>query len=154
MRARDRVIGIVIGILIGIGIVTAFVFLGSEQTVDAPRLNSGAQGSATTTAAPPPRSGSKRTAKAPPVATVRVASGAPPASGPAHLDYRAGQRVRLRVRSDETLRLELLGYGIAKTVAADLPTPISFTASRQGNFPLIVSTSHIAVAQIRVGGRP
>ncbi len=35
----DRVIGIFIGLILGIGIVTAFVFLGSEDTIDAPRIN-------------------------------------------------------------------------------------------------------------------
>lgn len=35
----DRVIGILLGIVLGVGIVTAFVFLGSEDTIDAPRIN-------------------------------------------------------------------------------------------------------------------
>jgi len=35
----DRVIGIVLGIVLGIGIITAFLFLGSEETIDAPALN-------------------------------------------------------------------------------------------------------------------
>lgn len=35
----DRVVGILLGIVLGVGIVTAFVFLGSENTIDAPRIN-------------------------------------------------------------------------------------------------------------------
>ena len=35
----DRIAGIVIGIVLGIGIITAFLFLGSEDTIDAPALN-------------------------------------------------------------------------------------------------------------------
>lgn len=37
-RATDRVIGILLGLALGIGIVTAYVFLGSEDTIDAPRI--------------------------------------------------------------------------------------------------------------------
>ena len=35
----DRIIGIVLGIVLGVGIITAFVFWGSEETIDAPALN-------------------------------------------------------------------------------------------------------------------
>ncbi len=35
MKTRDRLIGIALGLLLGLGIVTAFVFLGSESTIDA-----------------------------------------------------------------------------------------------------------------------
>ena len=39
MRWHDRVIGIVLGLIVGVGIVTAFVFVYSEQTVDAPSIS-------------------------------------------------------------------------------------------------------------------
>jgi hypothetical protein len=39
LRARDRAIGILLGLLLGIAIVAAFVFLGSEQTIDDPSLS-------------------------------------------------------------------------------------------------------------------
>lgn len=50
-RVADRVIGILLGLVLGIGIVTAYVFLGSEETIDAPRVQheqprDGASGSA------------------------------------------------------------------------------------------------------------
>ena len=32
-------IGILLGIILGVGIVTAFLFLGSEDTIDAPRVS-------------------------------------------------------------------------------------------------------------------
>ena len=35
----DRIIGIVLGIVLGVGIITAFLFIGSEDTIDAPALN-------------------------------------------------------------------------------------------------------------------
>jgi len=42
MRWRDRLIGIALGTALGVGVVTAFVFLYSDQTVDAPSLSQGA----------------------------------------------------------------------------------------------------------------
>jgi hypothetical protein len=41
VRAGDRLIGIVLGILLGLAIVIAFVFLGSGDTIDAPSLSGG-----------------------------------------------------------------------------------------------------------------
>lgn len=38
-RVGDRAIGVVLGILLGIAIVAAFVFLGSGETIDAPSLD-------------------------------------------------------------------------------------------------------------------
>ena len=55
--------------------------------------------------------------------------------------------------SDETIDVELLGYGITMTATGGTPTQISFTATKTGNFPLIVTASHIAIAQIRVDPR-
>jgi hypothetical protein len=39
MRATDRAIGIVIGILLGLAIVIGFVFFGSGTTIDAPSIS-------------------------------------------------------------------------------------------------------------------
>ena len=156
MKARDRVIGILLGILLGVGIVTAFVFLGSEQTIDAPRLEGGIKTGTSHGGSKPhgkkPNRRAKPKQRVTPVATVQVVGGAPPASGPANLNYKRGDRVRLRIASDGTVGLELLGYGITTTVEAGKPLEVDFTASKAGNFPLIVTASHIAVAQIRVGG--
>ena len=38
-RVSDRIIGIGLGILLGLAIVIGFVFLGSENTIDAPSLS-------------------------------------------------------------------------------------------------------------------
>jgi hypothetical protein len=43
MRRGDRWIGIVLGILLGIAIVAVFVFVFSEDTVDAPSIDHGTQ---------------------------------------------------------------------------------------------------------------
>lgn len=39
-RRFDLVLGIVLGIVLGVCIVSAFVFLGSEGSIDAPRIKS------------------------------------------------------------------------------------------------------------------
>jgi len=156
MKPGDRVIGILLGIVLGVGIVTAFVFLGSEQTIDAPRLEGGGGTKGPQGRSKPhpqkPNGPSRPRQRVAPIATVQIAGGAPPASGPAHLDYRLGDRIRLRIASDATVGLELLGYGITATVQAGRPLELDFTASKPGNFPLIVTASHIAVAQLRVAG--
>ena len=51
MRARDRAIGIALGVLLGLAIVIAFVFLGSGETIDDPSISGG--GAATERSAPP-----------------------------------------------------------------------------------------------------
>jgi hypothetical protein len=38
---RDRLLGIAIGLVVGIAIVAVFVFVFSEETVDAPSLDDG-----------------------------------------------------------------------------------------------------------------
>ncbi len=144
MRWRDRVIGIVLGLIVGVGIVTAFVFVYSEQTVDAPSISGNGGGGQA-------RGGGAGKPSPPPVATVRVIDGAPPASGPAQLHYGKGDLVRLRVISNGTVGVELMGFGISRTIEAGKPAMISFKASKPGNFPLVVTASHIGVAEIRVG---
>ena len=39
MRFGDRLIGIVLGLLLGVAIVVAFVFFGSREAIDAPSLS-------------------------------------------------------------------------------------------------------------------
>jgi len=146
VRWRDRVIGIVLGLILGVGIVTGFVFIYSEETVDAPSISAEGGGEA--------RGGGRASGSPPPVATVRVIDGVPPASGPAELHYRRDEVVRLRVVSDATVGIELIGYGIDRTIAAGKPALIRFKASKPGSFPLVVAASRIDVARITVGAPP
>ena len=145
MRWRDRVTGVVLGLILGVGIVTGFVFIYSEETVDAPSISSEGGGGET-------RGEGQGSAQPPPVATVRVINGAPPASGPAELDYRRNEVVRLRVVSDGMVGVRLMGYGIDRTIAAGEPAVIRFKASKPGSFPLVVIGSFIHVARVTVGG--
>ncbi len=147
MRWRDRITGVVLGLILGIGIVTAFVFIYSERTVDAPSISNGNHAGSSRPRGP--ANGGKPSQ--PPVATVHIVAGAPPPAGPAELHYDKGDVARLRLISDTAVGVELLGYGIGRTVPAARPTLIQFKASKQGNFPLIVTASHIDVARITVG---
>jgi hypothetical protein len=143
MSWRDRIIGIALGVILGVGVVVFFVFVYSDRTVDAPSLSRGASGG---------RGGGGSAPSGPaPVATVRVTGGAPPPSGPAELRYDKGGLVRLRVVSDLEESVELIGYGIRRTVPANEPARIRFRASKAGNFALIVTSSNIDVARITIG---
>ena len=149
MTRTDRAIGVVAGVVLGIAIVVVFVFFGSEGTSDAPRISHGAT---TTTAPPHPKPKPKPSGPKTVTASVTIAGGAPPTSGPTQVVAHQNDRVKLDVSSDGTVVVELLGYGITTTVESGKPSVISFKATKTGNFPLIVSASHIAVAQIRVAG--
>ncbi len=145
-RGVDRAIGIVFGILLGVGIVTAFVFLGSEGTIDAPRIDHGA---AANGGDQKRQNRNKHRQQRPkPVPVVRVIGGAPPPSGPPRLDFKKGRTVRFRVVTDTALGIEVPGYGVSKTVES--AATFSFPAARVGQFPVIVDFSHIAVATLRI----
>jgi hypothetical protein len=131
---RERVIGIVLGVALGVGVIVAFVFLFSEKTVDAPSLSGGQ----------PPPSTSR------PVATVRITGGAPPGSGLPERRYQQGDEIRLRVVTDTKVNVELTGFGLTRTVSANQPTEIDVEARRPGNFALIVPDSNTTVARIIV----
>ncbi len=146
-RGVDRAIGIVLGILLGVGIVTAFVFLGSEGTIDAPRIDSGSANRRAHRGESPGKQHEPKP-KPKPVPVVRVIGGAPPPSGPPRLDFRQGRTVRFRVVTDTPLGIEVPGYGVHETVES--AATLSFPARKIGQFPVIVDFSHIAIATLRV----
>jgi hypothetical protein len=145
-RRIDLALGIVIGLVLGIAVVAAFVFLGSEGTIDAPRI------SGVDTGKPPARAPAKPNAVAKPrpkpVPTVRVIGGAPPASGPVDLHFKRGERARIRIDTDAPIGIEIPGYGIVQTIESD--SVLSFKAHRAGQFPIIVAVSHISIAELLV----
>jgi hypothetical protein len=146
MRWGDRIVGIACGVILGVGVIAFFVFVYSDRTVDSPSLSQGPSRGAA-------KGGDGESNTPPPLATVKVIGGAPPSSGPAELHYTRGELVRLRVVSDLEESVEMPGYGIRRTVPAGRPASIRFRASRTGNFPLIITASHIGVARIAVEQR-
>jgi hypothetical protein len=143
------VLGIVVGLVLGIAVVAAFVFLGSEGTIDAPRIsgvNTGKPAPETKpNAAPKPQSAFAPAAAIP---TVRIVGGAPPPAGPAKLHFKLGERARIQIDTDAPVGIEIPGYGISQTIASD--SVLSFKAAHAGQFPMIVAASHIGVAELSV----
>jgi hypothetical protein len=137
----DRALGIALGLVIGVGAVVAFVFLGSQQTIDEPGIEGG--GERTTTTAPQPPG------KAP---VVRIVGGAPPSAGPVDLRFKRGDRVRFKAVSDAAVVLEVDRYGVSRDVPANEPIVITFPAKKAGEFAVINSANHIAVARLIVSG--
>ena len=151
-RGVDRAIGIILGILLGVGIVTAFVFLGSEGTIDAPRIDDGSQAAGGKAGRGSERAGESRPKETQTggkgVPVVRVIGGAPPPSGPPRLDFKQGGTVRFKIDTDVPIGIEIPGYGISETIDSD--STLSFRATRRGQFPVIVAASHISVASLRI----
>ncbi len=138
-RWLDRIIGVVVGLVLGIGVIVVFVFKGSETTIDAPRISGIDSGQ--------PRPGLPL--GSPRVPLVRVIGGAPPSSGPVRLDFKQGRTARFVVGSDQEIGIEIPGYGVSRTVGPGR-TLVSFKASKRGQYPVVVSASHIDVATLHV----
>jgi hypothetical protein len=150
-RRIDLALGIVVGLALGIAVIVAFVFFGSEGTIDAPRI-SGVDTGKPPAAAKPRAAGKSRSApkghSAAAMPTVRVIGGAPPASGPAKLHFKRGERARIRIDTDAPIGIEIPGYGIDETIETD--SVLSFKAHRAGQFPVILAVSHIGIAELLV----
>jgi uncharacterized membrane protein required for colicin V production len=60
VRVRDRAIGIVLGILLGLAVIILFLFLGSRSTIDSPDISGNStleQPTTSTSPAPEPKPG-------------------------------------------------------------------------------------------------
>jgi hypothetical protein len=149
----DRILGVVLGLVLGVAVVAVFVFVFSEDAIDSASLSQGnvgaAGGHAGNRTTPNHRGGGEPKPESI-TAAVQIVGGAPPESGPAHVDASEGDTVTLKMNSDGAVTVELIGYGITRSVPASTPTRIRFTASHSGNFALINTATHIAVAQVRV----
>ena len=135
-RRLDLGIGIGLGIVLGVGVIAVFVFVGSEGTIDAPRISgvdTGKPGSTTQERVP----------------LVLVRGGAPPASGPARLQAVHGATVRFKLDTDIPIVIGVPGLGVSRSLDSGT-TIVSFKATRSGQFPVIVTPSHISIATLRV----
>jgi hypothetical protein len=159
MRRRwlDWVLGIGIGLVIGLGVLVYFVFVHSEGTIDAPKVNEGG----TTAGQTPTRSQPETThqpeeekpAEAKPpvrqVPVVKVIGGAPPTdSGPKQLTFRKGEKVRFEIETDEPFAFEIRGLNIKQSIAES--SIVSFKATRVGQFPVIATATLIGVADLQI----
>lgn len=124
--------------ILGVATITAFLFLGSEETIDAPRLSG-------------PEATEDRADAGAEIPTVRIKGGAPPPSGPARLAYEQGERVRFRVLTDAPTTIAVLGYGIERQVRSG--ERVSFRARRPGQFAVVVADSRIGIASVTITPR-
>jgi len=160
MRRRwvDWALGIALGLVIGLGVLVYFVFVHSEGTIDAPKVNEGATTGATTTPTSPsqpqpPGQGTpsqpKPPAKQRQVPVVEVIGGAPPTdAGPKQLTFRKGEKVRFEIETDEPFAFEIRGLNIKQSIEES--SIISFEATKAGQFPVIASATMIGVADLRI----
>jgi len=141
-RWLDRVVGVLLGLVLGIGVIALFVFESSEDTIDAARISGLDEGGGQSGGAP------EAAAKVP---LVRVVDGRPPPGGPVQLDFRQGRSARFVVGSDQPVELEVAGLGVSRGVDAGR-TLVTFRLPRPGQFPLVVVDSKIVIATLRVAG--
>jgi hypothetical protein len=149
-RRLDLIIGVLLGIVAGLAVVAAFVFLGSEGAVDAPRIS----GVNTGKPAPEPQAGSSPAPAAPhqrPLQIVHIVAGLPPASGPAQLHYKRGEAIRFRVVSDAPAGIAIPAFGIERTVPSG--DVLAFHTNRTGAFPVVVAGGDINLASILITKR-
>jgi hypothetical protein len=165
-RWTDRIVGILAGVVLGLGVLVYFVFVHSEGTIDAPKVNEGKAG---TTAggeggsesnlpahpgspeepAEAPQKKSKPKPKPKPIPVVKVIGGAPPTgSGPKQLQFAKGEKVRFVIETSEPFSFEIKGLGITQSIEGT--STISFKATKTGQFPVIATATLIGVADLQI----
>ena len=166
-RWTDRIVGILIGVVLGLGVLVYFVFVHSEGTIDAPQVNEGKAGTTTgggtggesnlpahpgspeepAEEAGGAKQGGGTTPKSIPV--VKVIGGAPPTgSGPKQLHFTKGEKVRFEIETTEPFSFEIKGLGITESIESS--STISFKATKAGQFPVIATTTLIGVADLLI----
>jgi hypothetical protein len=166
-RWTDRIVGILVGVVIGLGLLVYFVFVHSEGTIDAPSIDEGGKPAATAPAHPgspeepaegEPSGGGQNGGgqspnpgkqKAKPIPVVEVIGGAPPTgSGPKQLHFKKGERARFVLETSEPFSFEIKGLGITESIEST--ATISFNATKAGQFPVIATATLIGVADIQI----
>lgn len=165
-RWTDRILGIALGIVLGLGVLVYFVFVHSEGTIDAPKVNGSGSGQTAGGESPPgeaslpahPGSPEEPAEEAPkpkdepqkkPVPVVKVIGGAPPiGTGPKQLKFTKGEKVRFEIDTNEPFTFEIKGLGVTQSI--EKSSVISFKATKAGQFPVISTTTLIGVADLLI----
>lgn len=152
MRQRwlDWAIGIALGLVIGLGVLVYFVFVHSEGTIDAPKVNEGkAETTAPVQPVSPQKSEREQRKKPKPIPVVKVIGGAPPeGSGATQLHFTKGEKVRFEIETSEPFSFEIKGLGITQSIEST--STISFKATKAGQFPVIATATLIGVADLLI----
>ncbi|HEY5332984.1 MAG TPA: hypothetical protein VIJ21_05495 [Solirubrobacterales bacterium] len=160
-RWTDRIIGITIGVVLGLGVLVYFVFVHSEGTIDAPKINSSESsqapgeslpahpGSPKQTATGEPKQTTNPQKQRRPVPIVKVVGGAPPTgSGPEQLNFKQNEQIRFEIETDEPFSFEIRGLGVKQSIESS--SIISFKAHKSGQFPVISTSTLIGVADLLI----
>jgi hypothetical protein len=166
-RWTDRIVGIAVGVVLGLGVLVYFVFVHSEGTIDAPKVNEGGAGKITggesgsdsnlpadpgSPEEPAEESAGGREGgghKPKPIPVVKVIGGEPPTgSGPEQLHFTKGEKVRFEIDTSEPFSFEIKGLGITQSIEGT--STISFKATKAGQFPVIATATLIGVADILI----
>jgi hypothetical protein len=176
-RWTDRLLGIAVGIVLGLGVLVYFVFVHSEGTIDAPKVNSSESGSTTggeslpgegestegngtlpahpgspeepAEGEPKPAEGEPAKPQNKPVPVVKVIGGAPPiGAGPKQLNFTVGEKVRFEIDTNEPFTFEIKGLGVTQSIEES--SIVSFKATKPGQFPVISTTTLIGVADLLI----
>ncbi|HXF32570.1 MAG TPA: hypothetical protein VN522_13730 [Solirubrobacterales bacterium] len=158
-RWTDRIVGVLVGVVLGLGVLVYFVFVHSEGTIDAPKVNEGTTGSSLPAHPGSPEEPATRPAqeqkqgkKAGSIPVVKVIGGAPPTgSGPKHLRFGKGEEVRFKIETSEPFSFEIKGLGITQSIEST--STISFEATKAGQFPVIATATLIGVADLLISPR-
>ena len=94
-------------------------------------------------------SGERTETPRPEIQTIEVRDGEP-VGGAAELDYKKGDRVRFRVRSDVTDEVHVHGYDLIEDVEAGGSVSFDFQANIDGLFEVELEQSHSELATLRV----
>jgi hypothetical protein len=175
-RWTDRIVGILVGVALGLGLLVYFVFVHSEGTIDAPSIDESGKPAATAPAHPGSpeepaegepsgggqkgggqagksgegRPGTTETTIANP--TVKVIGGEPPTgAGPTQLHFIKGERASFLIETSEPFAFEIKGLGITESIEST--AKISFNATKAGQFPVIATATLIGVADIQITKR-
>lgn len=146
----DRRTGIIIGLVLGIAAVVLFLFVLSDDTVDAPAVDETTQVETTITgeepekkdppAEPPPE---------PPLLTINVAGGQPE-GGVQTIETEKGQEIAFQVRADAPEHVHVHGYDLFEDVEPGRPAKFSFVAEIDGIFEVELEDSAVPILELRV----
>jgi hypothetical protein len=179
-RWTDRILGIAVGILLGLGVLVYFVFVHSEGTIDAPKVNSSESAQTTGTTGGESLPGESEsnegngTLPAHPGSPEEPAEGEPkPGEGEAAKPQKkpvpvvkviggappigAGPK-QLDFTKGEKVRFEIDTNepftfeikGLGITQSIEKSSVISFQATKAGQFPVISTTTLIGVADLLI----
>ncbi|MGI8631918.1 MAG: hypothetical protein ACR2NA_05140 [Solirubrobacterales bacterium] len=128
----DRILGVLVGLGLGLGIILVFQAVGGTQQIDAPRLDTETNGAEAD------------------VRTIIVRGGKPDGGVPT-ISARRGEELKVRVESDEAGELRLERTDLRQKVRAATPVEVTFTPKETGSFDLRLAKGE-TLATIRVRG--